>query len=69
MLVPPHRVLSESEVIEVMKKYNVANKTLFPDISRFDPVARVLGLRPGQLCHITRPSKTAIETSYYRICV
>lgn len=69
VLVPPHRVLSESEVIEVMKKYNVANKTLFPDISRFDPVARVLGLRPGQLCHITRPSKTAIETSYYRICV
>ena len=69
VLVPPHRVLSESEVIEVMKKYNVANKTQFPDISRFDPVARVLGLRTGQLCHITRPSKTAIETSYYRICV
>lgn len=69
ILVPPHRVLVESEVIEVMKKYNVVNKTQFPDISRFDPVARVIGLRPGQLCHITRPSKTAIETNYYRICV
>lgn len=69
ILVPPHRVLAESEVIEVMKKYNVVNKTQFPDISRFDPVARVIGLRPGQLCHITRPSKTAIETNYYRICV
>jgi DNA-directed RNA polymerase subunit H (RpoH/RPB5) len=69
ILVPPHRVLAESEVIEVMKKYNVANKTQFPDISRFDPVARVIGLRPGQLCHIIRPSKTAIETNYYRICV
>jgi len=68
-LVPPHRVLAESEVIEVMKKYNVVNKTQFPDISRFDPVARVIGLRPGQLCHIIRPSKTAIETNYYRICV
>ena len=69
ILVPPHRVLTESEVIEVMKKYNVVNKTQFPDISRFDPVARVIGLRPGQLCHIIRPSKTAIETNYYRICV
>ena len=69
ILVPPHRVLAESEVIEVMKKYNVVNKTQFPDISRFDPVARVIGLRPGQLCHIIRPSKTAIETNYYRICV
>jgi DNA-directed RNA polymerase subunit H (RpoH/RPB5) len=68
-LVPPHRVLAESEVMEVMKKYNVVNKTQFPDISRFDPVARVIGLRPGQLCHIIRPSKTAIETNYYRICV
>ena len=69
ILVPPHRVLAESEVMEVMKKYNVVNKTQFPDISRFDPVARVIGLRPGQLCHIIRPSKTAIETNYYRICI
>ncbi len=69
ILVPPHRVVLESEVIEIMKKYNITNKTQFPDISRFDPVARVIGLRPGQLCHIIRPSKTAIEANYYRICV
>ena len=69
VLVPPHRVVNESEVLEVMKKYNIINKWQFPDISRFDPVARVIGLRPGQLCHITRPSKTAIEANYYRICV
>ena len=69
VLVPPHRVVNESEVLEVMKKYNIINKGQFPDISRFDPVARVIGLRPGQLCHIVRPSKTAIEANYYRICV
>jgi len=69
VLVPPHRVVNESEVLEVMKKYNITNRWQFPDISRFDPVARVIGLRPGQLCHITRPSKTAIEANYYRICV
>ena len=68
-LVPPHRVVNDSETIEIMKKYNITNKVQFPDISRFDPVARVIGLRPGQLCHIIRPSKTAIEANYYRICV
>jgi DNA-directed RNA polymerase subunit H (RpoH/RPB5) len=59
----------ESEVQQIMTKYNITDKKQFPDISRFDPVARVIGLRPGQVCHIIRPSKTAIETNYYRICV
>ena len=68
-LVPEHRVISELEIVDVMKKYNIANKTLFPDISRFDPVAQVIGLRPGKVCHILRPSKTAIVADYYRVCI
>lgn len=68
-LVPPHTVLPESEVKTIMIKYNITDKIQFPDISRFDPVARVIGLRPGQVCHIIRPSKTAIEANYYRVCV
>jgi DNA-directed RNA polymerase subunit H len=68
-LVPAHRVLLDSEVKDIMKKYNITDIVQFPDISRFDPVARVIGLRPGQVCHIIRPSKTAIETNYYRVCV
>jgi DNA-directed RNA polymerase subunit H (RpoH/RPB5) len=67
--VPPHRVMLESEVKDVMIRYNINNKTEFPDISRFDPVARAIGLRPGQVCNIVRPSKTAIEANYYRVCV
>ena len=68
-LVPEHSIVNESEVIEIMKKYNITDKIQFPDISRFDPVSRAIGLRPGQLCHIVRPSKTAIKANYYRICV
>ena len=68
-LVPEHTIVPESEVINIMKKYNITDKIQFPDISRFDPVARAIGLRPGQLCHIVRPSKTAIEADYYRICI
>jgi len=69
VLVPEHRVLLESETADIMKKYNITDKIQFPDISRFDPVARVIGLRPGQVCHIIRPSKTAIAANYYRVCI
>jgi DNA-directed RNA polymerase subunit H (RpoH/RPB5) len=68
-LVPEHNVISEQEVNIIMKKYNITDTVQFPDISRFDPVARAICLRPGQLCHIVRPSKTAINADYYRICV
>jgi DNA-directed RNA polymerase subunit H len=68
-LVPEHTIIPESEVVQIMKKYNITNKNQIPDISRFDPVARVIGLRPGQMCHIKRPSKTAIKADYYRVCV
>ena len=40
-----------------------------PEISRFDPVAQAIGMRPGNICEIIRPSKTAIYAPYYRICV
>lgn len=68
-LVPSHRVLTPDEVQVIKNKYNIMDDTQFPDISRFDPVAQVIGIRPGQVCEIIRPSKTAIQGYYYRICV
>jgi len=69
ILVPSHEIINDKEVEEVMQKYNIKHKTEFPEISRFDPVARVIGLRPSDICKIIRPSKTAIKTPYYRICI
>ena len=69
ILVPEHIVIDEDKVKKVMEKYNITDKSQFPDISRFDPVSKAIGLRPGQVCHIIRSSKTAIKTDYYRICV
>jgi DNA-directed RNA polymerase I, II, and III subunit RPABC1 len=66
--VPPHRVLSEEERDEVVKEYNIVDNNI-PTISRFDPVAQAISLRPGQYCLITRPSKTAIQAPFYRVCV
>jgi DNA-directed RNA polymerase subunit H (RpoH/RPB5) len=69
VLVPRHIVISEEEEKRVMKRFNISEKSEFPDISRFDPVAQVIGLRPGNVCKIERPSKTAIVSEYYRVCV
>ena len=68
ILVPPHRILSELEKTNIKKIYNIINDNCFPDISRFEPVAQAIGIRPGEVCAIIRPSKTAISAPYYRIC-
>jgi DNA-directed RNA polymerase subunit H (RpoH/RPB5) len=66
--VPPHRVMTQLESEEIKKKYNITVNYQLPDISRYSPVAQAIGIRPGELCEITRPSKTAISVKFYRIC-
>ena len=67
--VPEHVVLTETEQEEVLKKYNITDTKQMPSISRYDPVALAIGLRPGQICRITRSSKTSVTTYFYRYCV
>lgn len=69
-MVPKHTILTESETQNIMKQYNIKNaKTQLPTISRYDPVAIAIGLRPGKVCEIIRPSPLTIKTKYYRICI
>lgn len=67
-IVPPHRILGDGDIANIMTRYNIRTMAEFPDISRFDPVAVAIGMRPGQLCEIIRPSKTAVTGAYYRVC-
>ena len=67
-MVPPHRILSTDEATEIRKRYNITDDKQFPDISRFGPVSMAIGMRPGELCEIIRPSKTAINSKFYRLC-
>jgi DNA-directed RNA polymerase subunit H (RpoH/RPB5) len=67
-LVPPHVVLAKEEADKLKVQYNIKDDSQLPDISRFSPVAQAIGIRPGDMCEITRPSKTAISTTFYRIC-
>jgi DNA-directed RNA polymerase subunit H (RpoH/RPB5) len=68
-LVPRHTVLSEDDKSLLFKKYGIDNpKIQLPGISRFDAVSIVLDIRPGDVCEIIRPSKTAVFSKYYRFC-
>ena len=67
-LVPPHRKLSYQETAAVRQQFNITRDSEVPDISRFSPVSQMIGLRPGDMCEITRPSKTGILAPFYRIC-
>lgn len=69
VLVPKHRILSNKEKDDVYEQYNIINDSEMPEISRFDPVAKIIGIKPGQLCEIIRSSKTSITSKYYRLCI
>lgn len=76
VLVPLHTILSEEEVqteiVEALGFKNGSVQTLIsglPEISRFDPVASSILMRPGQVCRIERTSTTAVNSIYYRVCV
>ena len=67
-MVPEHKRLTDDEKKNIYKKFQVTNDSELPEISRFDPVAKTIGLRPGELCEIIRPSKNSITSKYYRLC-
>jgi DNA-directed RNA polymerase subunit H (RpoH/RPB5) len=68
-LVPPHTALTSVEHEQLIQDYHIKDKLSLPEISRFDPVAMAICLRPGQICKIFRQSAVALTTPYYRICI
>ena len=64
--VPKHKLVDKEEI---KKKYNIIHDKEFPEISRFDPAAMAIGLKPGEICEIVRNSKTSVIGIYYRYCV
>lgn len=68
-LVPKCTILDHAEIVDLKKKYNITNLTQLPEISRYDPQALALCLRPGDVCLFKRTSVAAMNTNYYRICI
>jgi DNA-directed RNA polymerase subunit H (RpoH/RPB5) len=68
-LVPKCDILNEQDENNLMVQLKIKTKKQLPEISRFDPQALALCLRPGNIAKFTRKSITALETVYYRVCV
>ena len=68
-LVPKHIKLSSMEKVNLYSELKVEEDAQLPEISRFDPVAKTLFLRPGEVCKIIRFSKISFTDPYYRVCV
>lgn len=68
-LVPFAQILKEEELESLKTQYNLKTLMDLPEISRFDPQALALCLRPKQVIKIDRKSDTALEYNYYRVCV
>ena len=67
--VPEHVKLNNEEKQLIYEKYNITHDNQVPEISIFDPVAKVMFMRPGELCEITRYDKISLQNKFYRICV
>jgi len=69
IFVPSHRKLSPEEASAVMPLLRVDSKSKFPRILfHSDMQARLLGLVPGDLVEIQRPSDTSGITTLIRVC-
>jgi DNA-directed RNA polymerase subunit H (RpoH/RPB5) len=68
-LVPQCFILDDAEITKLKKDYNLQTTKQLPEISRFDPQALAMCIRPGQVCRFIRNSETAMSYNYYRVCV
>ena len=68
-LVPDFEIMNVEQIEELKIKYNIENLSLLPEISRFDPLALAILLRPGEIVKLKRNSSTALTNYYYRICI
>lgn len=71
--VPEHVRISKSEynkyLDDLLDSLHIDSLDNLPKILDTDPVAMFIGLRPGDLCKITRPSLSAGIHVVYRYCV
>jgi len=68
-LVPWCEILNKDEEQELKIKFNIKDNSQLPQISRFDPQALALCVRPGEICKFSRKSVNSLNATYYRICV
>ncbi|MCS7140243.1 MAG: DNA-directed RNA polymerase subunit H [Candidatus Nezhaarchaeota archaeon] len=68
VLVPKHILLSKEEKKALVEQLKIKPEQL-PWIRASDPVAKLIGAKPGDIVKIVRKSPTAGETIAYRLVV
>ena len=66
---PIFHILTKEETESLQQKYNLKSINQLPEISRYDPFAMAIALRPGEVVELIRSSQTALNTRYYRVCI
>ena len=67
-LVPTHIPIRDDDEIKLILDKTNCNSDQLPVIMRYDPIAKLIRLNPGNLCKIIRKSDKCGEYIYYRIC-
>jgi DNA-directed RNA polymerase I, II, and III subunit RPABC1 len=67
-LVPPHRKLTPDEARVEIERWRLTQRSQLPLIKHHDIQSRILGLVPGDVVEILRPSATAGINRVLRIC-
>ena len=68
-LVDKHTKLTKEEIKVLMTKYSIKTKIALPIILKSDPIAKWLGIRPGDIVKIDRYNPNSGLIDYYRSCV
>jgi len=68
VLVPPHRKLTPEESKAELERLHVTQKSQLPLIKHYDIQARLMGLVPGDIIEVLRPSPTSGISRVLRLC-
>ena len=66
ILVPKHRKMSDAEVKNLFKSYNIS-KIQLPTIPSSDPIIQKIDAKPGDIIEITRKSASNPEIYFRRV--
>lgn len=68
IIIPEHRIMDKSEIKIMMEKNNIKDISKLPTIRREDPIAKFIGMKPGNICEITILSPHSGSYKKYRLC-
>ena len=64
---PKFDKLEKDEVDELILKYKIENRLMFPIMLSSDPISRIYNFKSGDICKITRKSPTNLKCISYRL--